>query len=212
MDHLELQRIVEALLFAADTPLSLMELRELLGENRREDIERAIESIVQAYRQEDRPIQVIEIAGGYQFTSKPPYHQWILELRKKRQEGRLSGPALETLAIIAYKQPVPRSEIERIRGVSADGVLQTLLRYNLVRIAGREKGVGRALLYGTTREFLLHFGLKDLKDLPSLEEIERLFRFPEGEGMILETGRVPEPSGPPDHEEPHQPSEDVGTM
>lgn len=172
----KLRRIVEALLFASDAPLRIKDLHEILTGYRKEEISEALVEIVGLYQSPDRPLQLIEVAEGYQFTSKPEYHRWIRELKAKSRERQLTGPSLETLAIIAYKQPVSRAEIERIRGVNVDGVLQNLLRRNLIRIAGREKGIGRALLYATTRDFLVQFGLRDLKDLPSVEEIERLFQ------------------------------------
>ncbi len=172
----ELKQILEALFFAADSPLSYGELGEILEGYSRENISAAVEGLVIEYRSDERPLQLIEVAGGFQFTSKPEYYRWIKELYRRRRDSRLSGAALETLAVIAYRQPVTRSEIERIRGVNVDGVLQTLLRRNLVRITGREKKIGRAILYGTTREFLVSFGLKSIKELPSYEEVERLFR------------------------------------
>jgi segregation and condensation protein B len=172
----KLRNIVEALLFASDAPLRIKDLHEILPGYRKEDISEALVEIVELYQSPDRSLQLIEVAEGYQFTSKPEYHRWIRDLRVKSRERQLSGPSLETLAIIAYKQPVSRAEIERIRGVNVDSVLQNLLRRNLIRIAGREKGIGRALLYATTRDFLVQFGLRDLKDLPSVEEVERLFK------------------------------------
>ncbi len=175
-DNPELHRIIEVLLFVSDIPLSVQEISEILCDFSREEIVSAIDSVVQDYRSEDRSLQLIEVAGGYQFTTKPRYHRWIQELKRQRRERQLTGAALETLAIIAYKQPIPRAEIERIRGVNVDGVLQNLLRRNMVRIMGRDKGLGRALLYGTTKEFLVHFGLNDIKELPSVEEIKQLFK------------------------------------
>ena len=194
-----LRRIVEALLFAADAPLRIRDLREVLPGYRGEEITEALVSIVERYRSPDMPLQLIEVAGGYQFTSKPEYHRWIKDLKKKGRSRQLTGPSLETLAIVAYKQPVSRAEIERIRGVNVDGVLQNLLRRNLIRIAGREKGIGRALLYRTTREFLIQFGLKDLKDLPSVEEIERLFK------PLEEVGEVEPPTSGDREERPRPP-------
>jgi segregation and condensation protein B len=172
----ELKRILEALFFASDSPLSCRELNEILEGFSMEEITGAVDSLILEYQSDDKPLQLIEVAGGFQFTSKPRYYRWIRELYRSRKESRLSGAALETLAVIAYRQPVPRSEIERIRGVNVDGVLQNLLGRNLVNVTGREKKIGRALLYGTTREFLINFGLKNLKELPSYEEVERLFR------------------------------------
>ena len=188
----ELQKIVEALLFASDSPLGLGELCEIAGECSRSDVENAVRSLIEAYESDDSVLQLIEIANGYQFTTRPRYHRWIRKLKTKRRDGKLSGASLETLAVIAYKQPVSRAEIERVRGVSVDGVLHTLLGRDLIRITGREKGIGRALLYGTTREFLFHFGLKDLRELPSFEELERLF------GPEASAARGSEKDSPPE--------------
>jgi segregation and condensation protein B len=186
MNERELKRIVEALLFASEGPLAIDEIRAVLDGASRADVARAAAALVEEYASDDRALQLVEVAGGFQFTSKPRYHRHIRRLFRKKRESRLSAAALETLAVIAYRQPVARAEIERIRGVNVDGVLQTLMGRNLIRIAGREKGVGRALLYGTTRDFLLHFGLKDLAELPSYEEVERLFRPREEAGSPVE--------------------------
>ncbi len=184
----ELEGIIEALLFAADTPLSLGEIKGVLREYPADAVAGALGSVIECYRSDERPLQIVEVAGGYQFTTKARYYRWIRALHRSRREGRLSGAALETLAVIAYKQPVPRSEIERIRGVNVDGVIRTLMNRDLIRIAGREKRLGRALLYGTTQRFLLNFGLKDLGELPSYEEIERMFVPPEDRGGLLISG------------------------
>ncbi len=174
---------IEALLFAGDEPLSLKELMDLLeylGEHERpkpftqETIRAAIEYLNREYDAAGRAFRVVKIAGGYQFATLPEFGIWLGRLVRERSKRKLSVSALESLAVIAYKQPVTKPELEAIRGVNADYVLRTLLERNLVAIIGRAATPGRPLLYGTTREFLKHFGLNDLSDLPKPREIDEL--------------------------------------
>ncbi len=171
--------IIEALLFVSEKPLSVTRFVSLLPEFKDKEIEAAIDRLGQIY--DDRSLSIIKIAGGYQLATKPDYHQWVQRLFTARAKPRLSQAALETLSVIAYKQPVSRIEIEAIRGVNSDGVLGTLLERNLVSIRGRAETVGRPLLYGTTDEFLHYFGLNDLVELPRPEEIEAMLKKNEGE-------------------------------
>lgn len=214
MNDRELKRVVEALLFAADGPLGRDEIRAVLDGPGRAEIDRAVAALAEEYESEERALQVVEVAGGFQFTSKPRYHRHIRRLFRRKRESRMTPAALETLAVIAYRQPVPRSEIERIRGVNVDGVLQTLMRRNLIRVAGREKAIGRALLYATTREFLLCFGLNDLGELPSYEEVERLFRPREEIGAPLapavSDGEDPPAPGDPGERDGERPAVGAG--
>ncbi len=166
-----LKPIVECLLFLSDTPLSLKKLVEILDSTRPEDIREAIEVIKKEYDGPDKGMRVKEVAGGYQFRSRSDFKEYVKRLRKA-QVSRLSKPALETLSIVAYKQPVMRSEIERLRGVDCGGVLRYLLEKEMIRIVGRKNVPGRPLIYGTTPYFLEMFDLKDLSDLPSLEELK----------------------------------------
>ncbi|MBD3347700.1 MAG: SMC-Scp complex subunit ScpB [Candidatus Eisenbacteria bacterium] len=166
----ELKKKVEALLFAADTAVDAGKLADVLSGTSRGDIREAVRELNEDYERESRSFAIEEVAGGWQFYCKPEYSKWVRELHKGRMSARLSQAALETLAIVAYKQPIVRAEIEIVRGVDASGVLATLLKRDLVRIVGRAPGMGRALMYGTTKEFLRYFGLNSVTDLPRLEE------------------------------------------
>jgi segregation and condensation protein B len=162
--------IVEALLFAAEEPLTLQDLEELFPSLGQERLQEALEAIVRQCESEARGLQVLQVAGGYKLTTRPDLGEWVRALFRARNRRRLSGAALETLAIVAYRQPITTPEIQSLRGTDPGGVLQTLLDRKLLRVVGRKKVVGKPLLYGTTPEFLAHFGLNTLADLPTLEE------------------------------------------
>ena len=172
----ELKPIVEALIFASPEPLTPKALYKLLESEPKEDVNEAIEALRRDY---DRPggLQLVEVAGGYQIVTKPELHEWVRRLFQERSAQRLSVQALETLAVIAYKQPVTALEVSEIRGVNTSGVLGTLIDRRLVKVAGRKRVVGRPFLYATTREFLIRFGLKDLTDLPKIEEMAEALGF-----------------------------------
>lgn len=170
-----LERSIEALLFASDTPLSIHRLMSITGAASAKEIRSALESIDRFYREHRRSFEIVEVAGGYQIITLPDYSTVVAQLFKSRRKSRLSQPALETLAIIAYKQPVNRIDIESIRGVNSEGVLSTLIERELVAISGRGDGLGRPYLYSTTPKFLEYLGLKDRKDLPNMEELEKSF-------------------------------------
>ena len=179
----QILEILEALIFASDEPLSLRQLQDLLdylGEADRpkslnqDMIQSAIEFLNREYDAQGRAFRINRIAGGFQFSTKPEFGIWLGRLVRERSKRKLSVSALESLAVIAYKQPVTKPELEAIRGVNADYVLRTLMERNLVTIVGRAATPGRPLLYGTTREFLKHFGLNDLSDLPKPREIDEL--------------------------------------
>ena len=163
---------VEALLFASDAPLPAERLAELVGFLGREEAEQAVSELNSKYEQNGSSFRIREIAGGYQMYTLPEYSDWIEAMYAKVRKQRLSKAALETLSLIAYKQPVTRVEIDLIRGVQSDAALKTLLERELVAITGRAQTVGRPLLYGTTDQFLIHFGLNDLSELPKLKELE----------------------------------------
>jgi len=168
-----LASIVEALLFASDTPLSAMRVASLVGEGvSPETIAKCIEFLNQRYARGGLSFRIEHIAGGFQMMTLPQYEPWLSRLNRQRRETRLSAAALETLAIIAYKQPIIRADIEAIRGVACSEVIQRLREMGLVRVVGRADVVGRPMLYGTTRKFLEVFGLSDLKDLPPLEQLD----------------------------------------
>ena len=177
-----LKPIVESLLFVADTPLTVDRLKAIVVEAEAGDIRQALNELRQEYQQRQGGFDLHEVAGGYQFRSRSIYNDWIKRLIAP-SPVRLSKAALETLAIIAYKQPVIRSDVEHIRGVDCGGVLRVLLERQLIRVLGRREIPGRPLIYATTKKFLEVFDLKDLKDLPSPKEIES-FGQAIGEGQI----------------------------
>ncbi|GBD95108.1 segregation and condensation protein B [bacterium BMS3Abin05] len=173
MDETDWQHVVEALIFSSDKPLPGRQISQILGIS-----EKKVNGHIEILNQqlESHAFKIIQVAGGFQFVTRPDYYEWIRQLFKTRSRQRLSRAALESLAVIAYKQPVSRVEIEQIRGVNSDGVIGTLLERNLITIKGRANAVGRPLLYGVTDEFLRYFGLNDLSDLPKESEIEALLK------------------------------------
>ncbi|MFQ5599332.1 MAG: SMC-Scp complex subunit ScpB [Candidatus Krumholzibacteriia bacterium] len=177
---------LEALLFASDQPLTLGRLDELLPDADRQEIQLAVEALEKEYESTPRGFHVARVAGGFQLMTKPQLSDVVRRLFVGKRRVRLTKAALEALAIIAYKQPTTRPEIDAIRGVSSGGVVETLLERSLIRIAGRAEGVGRPLLYATTPEFLQYLGLNRLKDLPSLEELEAMLSEREEEARRQE--------------------------
>lgn len=161
--------VVEALLFASDVPLEADRIREVLDLENVAAARGLVEELMTRYEAEPRGLAIVEVGGGYRMVTRPELAPWLVRLARARTRVRLSRPALETLAIIAYKQPVSRPELDAVRGVSSDAVLDGLLERRLVRIAGRKEAPGRPFLYETTREFLVAFGLRDLDDLPKVE-------------------------------------------
>jgi len=166
----EVRAILEALIFASPQPITPREVGKVLAGVERERWQSALEELRTDYARDGRGLQLVDVAGGWQITTRPEYNDWVRELLDPKAPTRLSIQALETLAVIAYKQPVTLPEIIELRGVKSGGVLKTLLEKRLIRIVGRKEVVGRPMLYGTTKQFLLHFGLKDLAELPKVEE------------------------------------------
>jgi segregation and condensation protein B len=166
----EIRAVLEALVFASPHPITPRQIEEVLGGVPRAAWEAALQELKDEYARDGRGLQLVEVAAGYQITTRPEYNDWVRELLDPRAPARLSIQALETLAVIAYKQPVTLPEIIDLRGVKSGGVIKTLLEKRLIRITGRKEVVGRPMLYGTTRDFLLQFGLKDLSELPRIEE------------------------------------------
>src|SRR5258706_10276 len=166
----EIRAVLEALIFASPQPLTPREIGKVLGGVPKEAWQAAITEMRADYARDGRGLQLVEVAGGWQITAGPEYNDWVRELLDPKSPTRLSIQALETLAVIAYKQPVTLPEIIELRGVKSGGVIKTLLEKRLIRIVGRKEVVGRPILYGTTKQFLLHFGMKDLEDLPKIEE------------------------------------------
>jgi segregation and condensation protein B len=172
MESSEIKRIVESLLFITDRPLPLVVIKDTLGDSLCDtDCEQLVKEIAEEYAQRNSPMELRFIAGGWQFATKKEFSPWIRRLYREKATLKLSPSALETLAIIAYKQPITRAEIEEIRGVETSGVIETILERKLVKIVGRKETIGRPLLYGTTQEFLRHFGLSHLSEMPSVEEL-----------------------------------------
>ena len=165
------RQIIEALLLATDSPLAPARIAQILGVGDARTVRQHIAALNEQYEQTGASFRVEEIAGGYQMLTLPVFNSWLTKLLKAKQDTRLSGAAMETLAVVAYKQPATRADIEAIRGVAAGEVLNRLREMNLVKIVGRAEDLGRPLLYGTTKRFLEVFGLASLEDLPKVESL-----------------------------------------
>ncbi|MDP3041320.1 MAG: SMC-Scp complex subunit ScpB [Candidatus Omnitrophota bacterium] len=170
MEEDNLKSAVEALIFASEKPITAEQIKKVLGDLDSFSINKIITELKNEYEAQNRGIRVVEIAGGFQMTTCSNFAPFLKKLFKNRYSDKLSRPALESLAIIAYKQPLTKAEIESLRNVNVDGVIKSLVDKNLIRICGRKKIPGRPFVYGTTREFLEHFGLKSLQDLPKMED------------------------------------------
>jgi segregation and condensation protein B len=171
-DNTEIKNIVEALLFVADKPLSLEQIKAVL-ESDKPEIRSNIEQLKREYEQK-HSFRIREVAGGYQIVTDPVYAVWLRKFFQGGRKGRLSKAALETLAIISYKQPITKPQIAQIRGVDVDGVIRNLLEKGLVKIAGRKDVIGKPLIYATTKRFLEYFGLNSLEELPDLDEFSEI--------------------------------------
>ena len=184
MPPIHLQAALEALLFSSDQPLPLSLLAESL-DAAPEQVADALQGLGAAYAAREAGVELREIAGGWLLVTTPAQSEWVARMLRGKKRMRLSRAALESMAIIAYKQPVTKAEVEAIRGVDSSAVLATLLERNLVTIRGRSKVVGRPLLYGTTQEFLDYFGLRDLSELPRPEELRALVASREPEQLDM---------------------------
>ena len=204
MTNEERKAALEAIIYAADEPATIEQLAEALGEEKLA-VQASLDELVASYAAEDRGVEVRAVAGGYKMYTKPQHHDLVRRFIKSlRPPLRLTMPALETLAVIAYKQPVTAPEIMEIRGVQGAGVLKTLLDRKLIAAAGRKNVIGKPILYKTTREFMIQFGLKDLSELPTLKEFEEIRRmaFAEPEPpQPAEAAQEPE-AAPPAPSEP----------
>lgn len=174
LDSSEVKGAIEALLFMSHDPLTFEKLAGILEDVPRPVLKTILQSLQADYEDNERGLQIVEVAGGFQFVTRPEHSWAVKRLTKSKPATRLSRSALETLAIIGYKQPLTRADIEKIRGVETSGVLRTLLDQKLVRIVGRQDVPGRPILYGTSKQFLQRFGLRDLRDLPPLKEFKEL--------------------------------------
>ena len=179
--------VVEALLFASDAPLEAERIREVLDLENVAAARTLVEELRTRYEEQNRALSISEVGGGYRMVTRPELAPWLVRLTRARTRVRLSRASLEALAIVAYKQPVSRPEIDAVRGVNSEGVLESLMERRLVRIAGRKEAPGRPFLYETTREFLIAFGLRDLNDLPKVE----------GELIVPDLGTIEATDGEP---------------
>ena len=211
MNPIELKSALEAIIYAADEPATVEQLAAAVGEEKH-IVRSALDELVASYAADERGVEIRAVAGGYRVYTKPQHHDLVRRFIKSlRPPLRLTMPALETLAVIAYKQPVTQPEIQEIRGVNCAGVIETLLEKRLVTTAGRKQVIGRPILYRTSKDFLMRFGLSDVDELPSLKEFEALAREALGaddgiaasqeevdaaEGEALETGAMSADAGP----------------
>lgn len=200
-DNNSVKSVIEALLFVSERPLTLEQIRGVLDHLETSKIRGIVEELRGEYETASRGINIVEVAGGFQMITSPKFAPFIKKFYKARRVERLSKPSLETLAIIAYKQPVTKLEIELLRNVNIDGVIKSLTEKNLIRIAGRKKVPGRPFVFATTRQFLEHFGLKSLDELPKMEDFTQLAAAKEAE-VILEDLEHKETEAPDESKEP----------
>jgi segregation and condensation protein B len=179
----ELKAVIEALIYASPDPLTPKTLFKVLESEPKEDVQVSLDALRRDYAEGAGGLHLVEVAGGYQIMTRPELSEWVRRLFHERKSQKLSVAALETLAVIAYKQPITAPEITEIRGVNTAGVVGTLLERHLVKIAGRKQVVGRPFLYATTREFLIRFGLRDLNDLPKMEDMADVLGFEPPSGL-----------------------------
>jgi len=172
MEDREKRSVLEVLLFLSGEPITLSTIRDVIDLPELE-IKRLMDELILQYREQNGGLFIAEIANGYQMVTNPEYSEWVKKFKSTQLSSKLSMPALETLSIIAYKQPIIKAEIEQLRGVNSDSAIRTLLEKRLIKVIGRKEAPGRPFLYGTTREFLQYFGLKDLTELPTLKDLIR---------------------------------------
>lgn len=177
----QVKRVIEALLFSADRPVSASRLAEISGAGDGRQVRRVVKELQQEYDAGGRAFAIEEIAGGFQLLSRPEFAPWVLQLANRRQQETLSKAALETLAIVSYRQPITRAEIEDIRGVQSGHILRSLVDRRMLKVVGKSEELGRPLLYGTTRRFLEAFGLRSLKDLPRRPDFGKAARARQAE-------------------------------
>ncbi len=185
--------VIESILLTAEEPVTPTRLAELLEDYKSNDVKGLIDALNEHYQQHGHGFAIIQVAGGFQLATRPDMASWVRRFHQGRSQVRLSQAALEALAIVAFRQPVTRVDVDRVRGVNSAGVMQKLMELEMIRIVGRSDGVGKPMLFGTTREFLIHFGLNSLTDLPKPKELEELLaqgerRFHEPDQLALEVG------------------------
>ena len=196
MEDAELKKVLETLLFITDAPLPVSRIAQLCEIKNKERLEGALAELRKTYDEEGRTFQIMQVAGGWQLATRPEYGIWVRKLYQNKMTVRLTQAALETLCIIAYKQPLTRAEIEAIRGVEVIGPLETLTQRRLITVVGRRESIGRPILYGTTSEFLRQFGLNSLDDLPKLESfnIDNMAAAAQSTAVeMIEQESIPEP-------------------
>jgi segregation and condensation protein B len=210
VEEIQIKAIIEALIFVSESPVSLDSIREVLGDIPKKELQRLLGEMTEEYQAASRGFNLIEVGGGYQFRTRTEYAEWVKKL-KKIKPFSLSQPSLETLAIVAYKQPVLRTEVEKIRGVDSGGVLRTLLEKKLIKILGKKDVPGKPLVYGTSKHFLEMFGLKDLSGLPTLKDLAGLGPPPPQEQVLpLRNGKSDEEEAASREEEEETISERMG--
>ena len=204
MNKENLKQVIEALVFASDSPVSLKQLLSYIGDEtlKNEDIKEAVDVLNKEL--EGRAYYIRKVSGGYQFATRPEFSQWLHTMYESKAQSKMTRAALETLAIIAFKQPISRVEVSAIRGVNSDHIVKKLLERNLITITGRDKGAGRALLFVTTPQFLQYFNLNDISDLPRPKEIEEMLADGEGGKLLKE---IPD-SDLQEEEETQEPQQD----
>jgi segregation and condensation protein B len=216
----DIWRALEVILFATSEPVSSYQIARLLeeegwsageGKTTPLQVERWIEQLIAEWEEADKPFTVLKIAGGYQMATRPEWSGLVAKLQEDKRSQRLSRAALETLAIVAYRQPVIRPDIDAIRGVNSDSALKTLLERNLVAISGRDEGPGRPLLYRTTPQFLKYFGLNNVNDLPDPSELASLLGISTGEPRADSPGEVEDLFSTPAEPGEDEPGESSGT-
>jgi len=192
LDDARTKRVLEALLFASSKPLTIPEIRKVIKSSTPTQIRSMVEELRNEYAQEGRSFEVIDIATGFEINTKKEFAPWIYKLEVQKKARAVTHSALETLAILAYKQPVTRAEIEDLRGVDASGVLNTLMERGLIKIVGKKEVAGRPFLYSTTEKFLEHFGLNTLENLPGIDEIKALIETSVKKEELLGTQKLVE--------------------
>lgn len=210
MEDAELKKVLETLLFITDAPLPVNRLAQLCEIRSKDRVEALLQELRKTYDEEGRTLQVMQVAGGWQLATRPEHGLWVRKLYQNKMTVRLTQAALETLCIIAYKQPLTRAEVEAIRGVEVIGPLETLTQRKLITVVGRRESIGRPILYGTTSEFLRQFGLNSLDDLPKLESfnIENVAAAAQSTAVeLIEQEATPEPEPVAEGEPPQDPAQ-----
>jgi segregation and condensation protein B len=191
IDEDGLKKIIEALIFASDKPLAIKQIKDIIGDTDTRLIRKLVNDLKQEFTRDQRSFNISEVAGGFQFSTDPAYARWLKKLYKIKQSDYLTGPSLETIAIIAYRQPVTKADIEFIRGVAVDGVINNLLQKGFIKVVGKKDVIGRPYLYGTTALFLQYFGLNSIEYLPALSDFREAdleFNKPqETDNIVLES-------------------------